>query len=270
MNLQLSIIIVNYNGLKYLKDCFDAMYEKLKGISFEIILIDNNSSDDSCAFIKQNYPQIILIESKINYGFGRGNNEAVKIAKAENLLLINNDTILLDDLKPVLEFLVSDKTIGVLGINMLDGNKNYLPAAGVFPNKINMLQLKKLLNVNQDFATQKFKNESYNVDWLCGSFLMLTKNTYDKIGGFDEDYFLYVEDVDFCKKIEKIGLKRVFLPSFSYIHFVGFNKSKNKLLIKGYQTFIRKHFIGLEKSVMLAILQTNNFVKNIKRTFKLD
>lgn len=270
MKIQLSIIIVNYNGLKYLKDCFDSIYEKLKDISFEIIVIDNNSSDESCTFIKQNYPEVILIESKINHGFGKGNNEAVKIAKGEYLLLINNDTILIDDLKPAFDFLVSDKTIGVLGINMLDGNQGYLPAAGVFPNKQNMFQLKKLLEVNQDFIDNKFLKKSYDVDWICGSFMMLAKDTFEEIKGFDEDYFLYVEDVDFCKKIEKIGLKRVFLPTFSYIHFVGFNKSKNKMLIKGYRTFILKHFKGFEQRILLAILQINNFVKNIKRTFKID
>ena len=133
-----------------------------------------------------------------------------------------------------------------------------------------MFQLKRLLDVNSDFTYNKFSKNSYDVDWICGSFMMLAKDTFEKINGFDEDYFLYVEDVDFCKKIEKIGLRRIFLPTFSYIHFVGFNKSKNKMLIKGYRTFILKHFKGFEQWILLAILQTNNLVKNIKRTFKLD
>lgn len=270
MQPELSIIIVNYNGHKYLKNCFDSIYEKLSDVSFEIIVIDNNSSDDSCNFIKVNYPQIVLLEPKINYGFGKGNNEAVKAARGKYLLLLNNDTILIDQLRPVLDFLISDKNIGVLGINMLNANHDYLPVAGVFPNKKNMFRFKNLLDVNQDLNTNNFSKKSYYVDWLSGSFMMLPRDVYEKVNGFDEDYFLYVEDVDFCKKIENAGLKRVFLPSFRYIHFVGFNKSKNKMLVKGYRIFIQKHFKGFEKMTLLMILQTNNFVKYIKKTIKLD
>lgn len=270
MKIQLSLIIVNYNGLKYLKDCFDSFYAKLENIAFEIIVIDNNSSDASCQYIKDNYSEIILIESKINHGFGKGNNEAVKRAKGEYLLLINNDTILIDQLKPVLDFLESDKNVGAVGINMLDANRHYIPAAGVFPNKRNMLQLKKLLDVNSDFINNKFTKNNYDVDWICGSFMMVPKHVFEKINGFDEDYFMYVEDVDFCKKIENIGLRRVFLPNSSYIHFVGFKKSKNKMLINGYKTYISKHFKGIEQLAMLAILQVNNFVKTMKSSLKLD
>ena len=80
MRTELSVIIVNYNGLNYLKSCLDSLDNSLDGIVNEIIIIDNNSKDESCAFLKKNFPNVILIESKINYGFGKGNNEAVKIA----------------------------------------------------------------------------------------------------------------------------------------------------------------------------------------------
>ena len=93
MNIELSVIIVNYNGLKFLTDCLNSLKINLIGISHEIIIIDNDSKDESCDFIKQNFPEVILIESKINHGFGKGNNEAVKQSRGENLLLINNDTI---------------------------------------------------------------------------------------------------------------------------------------------------------------------------------
>lgn len=270
MQLELSVIIVNYNGIKYLKECLDSLDIKLQGISSEIIIIDNNSKDESCDYIKKNYPNVVLIESKINFGFGKGNNEAVKIAKGQNLLLLNNDTILKDNLNPILSYLTKDQTIGVLGINMLDAEGNYLPVVGAFPNRRNMFQLKKLLDVDQDLVNKKYSKESYNVDWLSGSFLMLSKKTFDKINGFDEDYFLYVEDVDFCKKIQKLGLKRVFLPNYSYTHFVGFNKTKNEMLIKGYQIYISKHFKGFGKWILLFILQTNKFVKIFKKTLKID
>jgi len=131
MNTTLSVIIVNYNGCKYLKDCLNSLYQHLNGISFEIIIIDNNSQDESCEYIKTNYPAIKLIESKINFGFGKGNNEAVKQSKGDYLLLINNDTIVLDDLKPVLDHLKLDESIGAIGINMFSGANKYLPVLGI-------------------------------------------------------------------------------------------------------------------------------------------
>lgn len=270
MNIELSVIIVNYNGLKFLTDCLNSLKINLIGISHEIIIIDNDSKDESCDFIKQNFPEVILIESKINHGFGKGNNEAVKQSRGENLLLINNDTIVLDNLKPVLEVLKSDKNIGVIGINMLNAKKEYLPVAGNFPNARNMFQLIKLLDISPEFKTGKFTKNQYEVGWLGGSFLMLSKEIYTAIKGFDEDYFMYVEDVDFCKKIADIGKKRLFLPNYSYIHFIGFNNSKKPLLIKGYQIYISKHMKGFQKTICLLSLKINKTVKNIKTNLKLD
>ncbi|WP_395044756.1 glycosyltransferase, partial [Flavobacterium sp.] len=173
MNIQLSVIIVNYNGLKYLKQCFESLTQKLQEITFEIIVIDNDSIDESCNYIKNNFPEIKLIESKINYGFGKGNNEAVKTAQGEYLLLINNDTIVLDNLKPALDFIKSNKTIGVIGINMRNETKEYIPAAGNFPNFRNMFQFQKLLDLGTEFKTGKFSKDKYEVGWLAGSFLLL-------------------------------------------------------------------------------------------------
>lgn len=270
MQTELSVVIVNYNGLKYLKDCFDSLQEKLQGISFEILLIDNNSVDESCGFIKENYPDVVLIESKVNLGFGKGNNEAVKKAKGDYLLLINNDTIVLDELAPVLEFIKSHKEVGAVGINMLDRNKNYLPVAGNFPNPRNMVQIKKIFDKGEEFKKGIFSKESYEVDWLGGSFLILSKKLYTEINGFDEDYFMYVEDVDFCKKIADKGYKRVFLPNYRYIHYIGFNTSRNSLIIKGCEMYILKHLKGKNKIASLTALKINTVVKKIKNRLKLD
>lgn len=267
MEVQLSVIIVNYNGLRFLKDCLDSLLDKLNFISHEIIILDNDSKDGSCSFIKENYPMINLIESKINYGFGKGNNEAVKQAKGKYILLFNNDTILLDKLEPIVSLLERDKSIGVVGINMLNANQDYIPAAGNFPNFRNMFQFQKLLDLGIEFKKGKFSNEHYEVGWLAGSFLFLSKETYIKIKGFDEDYFMYVEDVDFCKKIADIGLKRLFVPNLSYIHFVGFNKKKNPMLVKGYKIYIKKHFKGISLILIAIALSINSFVKSIKSRF---
>jgi GT2 family glycosyltransferase len=268
MALELSVIIVNYNGQSYLKNCIQSLQVNLANLQYEIIVLDNNSADDSCSYLRKNHPEVVLIESKINFGFGKGNNEAVKMAKGAFLLLINNDTIVLDNLKPVLQYLKADNTIGAIGINMRNAKKEYLPVAGVFPNFSNMFQMKKLLDINTEFKSGNFENSFYEVDWLSGSFLMMQKANFELIQGFDEDYFLYVEDVDFSKRLQKANLKRIFLPNYHYIHFVGFNQSKNPLLVKGYQIYIKKHSKGIRKLIMQTILATNNVVKKIKQKIK--
>ena len=260
MRQQLSIIIVNYNGVKYLKECINSLQQTLKTISYEIIIIDNDSKDESCDFIKENYPEIKLIESKINYGFGKGNNEAVKFANGDYLLLINNDTIVLDNLEPVLNYLKLNPTVGAVGVNMLNTSKKYLPVSGNFPNAINMLWMKKIQENRSEFITGNFSKTSYEVDWLSGSFLMIPKKVFNEVKGFDEDYFLYVEDVDLCKRIANHGYKRVFLHQYSYIHFVGFNSSKNPLLVKGYEIYLSKHLQGLNKTIVTLALKINKFV----------
>jgi len=264
---ELSVIIVNYNGICFLKDCLDSLQEKLKSISSEIIILDNDSQDESCSFIKKNYPNVKLIESKVNYGFGKGNNEAVKHAVGKYILLFNNDTILLNDIYPAIQLLKRDKSIGVIGINMLSGNREYLQAAGEFPNSRNLFWMKRAFLFNKDFISGNFTKDIYEVDWLTGSFLLLSKEVYDNIGGFDESYFMYVEDVDFCKKIANLGLKRIFISSLSYIHFVGFKKSKNPMLVAGYKIYLKKHFKGLSYFIALLSLEINVIVKKIKAIF---
>lgn len=270
MGTVLSVIIVNYNGLNYLEACLASLYEKLAGITFEIIIIDNASTDGSCAYIKQHHPRVLLIESIDNLGFGKGNNEAVKIAAGEYLLLINNDTIVLNNLLPVLDFIKKDSTIGAVGIKMLDGNKKYLQSVGKFPDFKGFFKIKNISKAGADLEKGNFTKPFYEVDWITGSFLMMPKKVYTAVGGFDEDYFMYVEDVDLGKRIHDRGYKNIFLPQYSYIHFVGFKKARNPLLIKGYETYIAKHFKGTEAKKMRLALKINKTVKSLKSFLKTD
>lgn len=265
MKIELSIIIVNYNGIKYLKECFDSLYAKLKNISFEIIVIDNNSNDKSCSYIKENYPNVLLIESKENLGFGSGNNLGVKYAKGEIILLLNNDTVLLDSVEPAIEVLKTNENLGILTIKMLDGDKQYVLSVGKFPSPLKMLKFSFFNERRLEFISGKFDSDIiYNVDWVTGSFMLMRKNDYDTILGFDPDYFLYVEDVDLCKRMTEAGKKCVFIPSLSFIHFIGFNKTREHFLIKGYQIYARKHFTGLSRVIANGMLAMNKMIKKIR------
>lgn len=267
MQLDLSILLVNYNGLKYLKDCIESIQNTTKGLSYEIIILDNNSKDGSGDFIKAQYPEIHFIGSTINYGFGKGNNEAFKTAIGRQILLLNNDTILLDQLLPIVNYLKADTSIGAIGINMLDANRTILPATGNFPTIANMFWMKKIQN--NSLQSSRSCTQAYDVDWVTGSFMLIPRKVYAEINGFDEDYFLYVEDVDLCRRIADKKYRCVFMPQYNYIHFVGFSTAKNPLLVRGYEIYIGKHFSGFYKVLISFALSINKFVKKIKNVNKL-
>lgn len=255
MKILVSVIIVNYNGEKFLKNCFDSLNKHLSNLIFEIIVVDNLSTDNSINFIKENYPDIKLIQSNTNLGFGLGNNLGVKHAEGEYIFLFNNDTILLNPIDECINLLATDKAVGLVGINMLNSEKKYLPSVGKFPNLKNMIFFNKLYYKSRSFITGNFNKKIYEVDWIAGSFLILSKTNYIKIGGFDKNYFMYVEDVDFSKKISQLKLKRCFIPHLKYIHYVGFSTSKNHLLIDGYLTYSKKYQKGITQFMISRILK---------------
>ncbi|MFP9097554.1 glycosyltransferase family 2 protein [Flavobacterium sp. RHBU_24] len=263
--ITLSVIIVNYNGLPFLKDCFDSIAKQLDGISHEIIVTDNNSADGSCDYIIQHFPDVILIPSSENLGFGKGNNTAVQKASGEYILLLNNDTILQSHLSPALHVLKANSNIGALGINMFNAKGEYLKAGGRFPSVLNLIRLKNITWLGPEFSTGVFSKNLYDIDWLTGSFLLMPKRVYEQVGGFDEDYFMYVEDVDLCKKTALAGYRRVFMPGLSYTHFVGYNAAKDFLIIKGLETYIDKHAKGIDHFFMHCALRINKIVKKIKK-----
>jgi GT2 family glycosyltransferase len=266
--MEVSVIIVNYNGLNYLKNCFESIAMQLAGIPHEIVVTDNNSADGSCDYIREQFPDVVLIQSTDNLGFGKGNNVAVAKAKGAYILLLNNDTILQSHLAPALEVLRADPKIGVLGINMRNGKGEYLTPGGRFPSPFNLYRLKNIAWLGPEFNKGIFSKKLYDIDWLSGSFLLMPKKVYEQVGGFDQDYFMYVEDVDLCKKIADAGYRRVFMPGLSYIHFVGYNPARDPLIIKGFETYIDKHSKGIYHFLMHCALGINKLVKKAKHLKK--
>lgn len=262
--MQLSIIIVNYNGKHFFKDCIESIHRYCSSFSFEIIVVDNNSTDGSQEYIRLNYPEIRLFAEVENLGFGKGNNLGVKKAKGKNILLLNNDTILLENLAPILEA-VKKEEIGIIGIKMLNGDKEYTPSVGKFPKPLGLLKLSTLNYQNEEFVNGDFTKKSYQVDWVSGSFMMIKKIDWNLVYGFDEDFFMYVEDVDLCKRMSDLGKKNIFLSNYTYIHFVGFNKSREIKLITGYKLYSSKHF-NLVSSILAKFFLKINYA--YKKQFK--
>lgn len=262
LGVKLSIIIVNYNGEEYLEACIKSIYTNCASISFEIIIFDNNSADNSIFFIEQNFPSVIIIKSEQNLGFAKGNNKAVKIAKGEYILLLNNDTILNNNLQNIIKVFESDNRIGVLGIKMVDDNNKFSVSYGKFPTPFNLIRISNLNYKSKELVTGNFGTNNFIlVDWVSGAFLLTKKKYWNQVNGLDEDYFMYVEDVDFCKKIMKNGKITVLLPTSSFIHFIGFNSKREIRLIKGYFLYASKHFNKFGELIAKQCLYLNYVFK---------
>lgn len=260
MHFDISVIIVNYNGLHFFEKCIESIKEHIRDVSFEIIVVDNDSNDESCSYLKENYPEIKLIECNSNLGFGKANNLGVKNATGKHVLLLNNDTILLQNINPLLKE-IARKEVGVIGIKMLNGNNVYTSSVGKFPKPLDLLKLSNLNDKRKEFITGEFSEVSYEVDWVSGSFMLLRREVWDSVNGFDEDFFMYVEDVDLCKRINKTGKKIIFISTINYIHFVGFNKSREIKLINGYRLYSRKHFYFINSTLAAICLKINYVYK---------
>lgn len=259
----LSIIIVNYNGIDFLNDCIHSVVEHCKNINYEIILVDNNSIDNSIQSIEKDFPEVILIKNKKNLGFAAGNNIGVRHSNGEYILLLNNDTLLVEDIKPILELLQTNRDIGIVGIKMLDGENKFTPSFGKFPKFYNFIKLKTLqVDLNKIKREILHSQTQYiNVDWISGAFLLTKKSIWAQVNGLDESYFMYVEDVDFNKKVQALNKRIVFMHSKHFIHYVGFNKNREKLLINSYMIYIREHKKGVDRWLSLFLLKINLFYK---------
>lgn len=235
---QLSILIVNFNGKNVIENCLTSIRENLT-IPHEIIVVDNLSTDGSPLLIQANFPEVRLVENNENVGFARANNQAAELALGKYLLLLNNDTVLLNDLRPLIEYMEKKPEIGATGIKMFGKDMEYRFSAGYFPSPWRLIKISTVYKKNQYFTTGNFPKhpDSHLVDWVEGSFLCTPRELWHQINGLDESYFMYVEDVDYCKKIQLAGLQTHFYPHIAYQHFGGYGMGRSHLIIKGFRKF---------------------------------
>lgn len=255
--MKLSIIIVNYNVRYFLEQCLHSVEEAISGINAEIFVIDNNSVDGSNELVTNKFPNVKLIANKENVGFSKANNQAIKIAKGEYILLLNPDTVLEHDtLLKCVNFMDSHPDAGGLGIKMVDGkgkflpeSKRGLPTPGVAFYKI--FGLSSLFPKSKIFGRYHLgfldNDKTHEVDILSGAFMMLRKETLDKIGVLDETFFMYGEDIDLSYRIIKGGYKNYYFPEARIIHYKGESTKKSSInyVFIFYQAmiiFAKKHF----------------------------
>ncbi len=213
---KISVIIVNYNGKKLLEKCLESLF-KIDYNNFEVILVDNNSTDGSMEFVTKNYPKIIVIKLDSNKGFAEPNNIGTKIAKGEYLLFLNNDTVTTTNfISEMVNVLEKDEKIAICQSLLLkpDGN---IDSSGDFIDKMGIVY-------NSKTKTDEIKE----ISSARGACMLIRKKIFDKLGGFDEKFFFSFEDVDLGWRSWILGYKVVIVPNSIVYHDAGKTSSKLK------------------------------------------
>ena len=245
--MNLSVVILSYNVRSFLELCLHSVKAATSTIDVEIIVVDNNSSDDSCEMVKQLFPDVILIENKENFGFSKGNNQGVAVAKGEYICILNPDTVVPEDaFLQLLDFSNSKNNLGIVGCKLIDGSGKFLPESKRNIPVVKVALQKIRGNSTNYYANHVQENEVSKVDILVGAFMFMKRDIYNKLNGFDEDYFMYGEDIDLSYKAVKAGLDNYYYGTTTIIHYKGESTLKDKFYAKRFygamQIFYKKHF----------------------------
>ena len=252
-----SVIIVSYNVRDYLHQALVSLNKSLKKYSSEIIVVDNASDDGSVDMVRKRFPKVKLIENKENVGFARANNSALKIANGKYLFLINPDTLVQEDTVKVLyDFMEAHPDAGMVGCKILnpDGTLQ-LPCRRSFPTPwvafTKIFGLSSLFPESKIFGkyniTYKSPDETYPVDAISGSCMFLRRAVYEQVGGLDEDFYLYGEDLDWCYRIKKGEWQIYYVHSTQIIHYKGESTKRSNIdelsaFYEAMRIYVEKHY----------------------------
>lgn len=223
--MNVSVIIVNYNGLRFTQDAVASVLRFSP--QSEIIVVDNCSSDGDVETLSKTFPQVILISSTENAGFGAGNNRGAKVAKGNFLFFLNNDAFLIEDTPAHLaSFLDRNPNVAACGPKLLypDGafQLSFAPDPSILNEWIARRRQRRVRRRDQSyglFLERKYANR--NVDLVVGAALMVRKDVFHKVGGFDEAFFMYFEEADLCRRIRELGFEIRYVPTTTVFHYLG-------------------------------------------------
>lgn len=275
----ISVIIISFKTKELTKSTIESVIKNTKGIGYEIIVVDNASDDDSVEMLQglaRKHSIIKLILSKINIGFGQGNNRAMKIAKGRYLLLLNSDTLIKSNvLGEMVAWMDQNPRAGIASCALkfpsgaAQGTGGYfptlprvltwmtffddLPVVGGLIKPFHPMHSLSLLDKNESF----FKTKK-QMDWVTGAFFLVRRETFKDVGYFDKDYFMYVEEVDYCYRASRAGWEIWYLPKWSIVHYGGASSTAEFPLInevKGLKTFYTKHQPAWQLGILRVLLK---------------
>ncbi len=280
--MQLSVIIVSYNAKYHLEQCLYSVIAACNNVRSEIIVIDNASTDNVIEYLQSKFPSVIFIKNEINEGFAKANNKGLKIAKGEYVLYLNPDTIIPENIfNATIYFLEQDMEAGAVGVQMIDGNGRFLPEskrsfpsvrtsffklsgmAGLFP-KSGLFNKYALGNLDE--------NNIHEANVLAGAFLLSSKKILQSLNGFDEDFFMFGEDIDLSYRITQQGYKNYYLGNNIIIHFKGESTRNDKAYVENFynamKIFISKHHSSISSMLLKPAVTAAKIISSSTKKIK--
>lgn len=277
---KLSVIILNYNTKELTAKCIRSLislYRKqIESKEFELILVDNNSSDGSTPLFEK-IKFVKLVKNKENYGFSKGNNIGAKKAQGEYILFLNSDARIEDQgLTKMVDFLQRNSKVGVLGGKLINIDGSQQASCGNFYSLINLP-----LIFSEWIGFRKKPAKIQNVDWVSGGSMMIRRELFEKLKGFDEKLFMYMEDMEFCFRVKRRGFQTLFFPDIKIVHRELGSSNRSfavNQIYKGILYFFRKHkpywqyliikFLLIAKAIVAVLLGGLSNNSYLKRTYK--
>ena len=228
--LQLSIVIICWNDWKVLQDCLESIYKNTRSVRFEVIISDNGSTDGSIDQVRQNFPQVRVIENQRNLGFAKGNNVGIRAATGQYILILNPDTVIHENaLDRWLSFANTHPEAGAFGLRVLNLDGSYQISARPLPSLrgewIAALGLRPLAYLSDRFTSDTYigwrGDSEREVGWQSGCCVMFRGDVLKSAGGFDEQFFYQCEEVDLCLRVRQAGYRILFTPTATITHLGG-------------------------------------------------
>lgn len=259
--MEISVIIVNWNTKSFLIHCLRSVFHALEQTEVEIFVVDNGSTDGSAETVRAEFPQVILVQNPKNLGFARANNQALNISRGEYILLLNPDTkVKKGAIETLVAFMENHPEIGVVGPQLLHHDGSKQNSIANFPSLVTELLNKSLLRwVFPRLFPGKERGfiDPIEVDSVIGACMMVRREALQQVGLLDEDYFLFLEETDWCYRMKKAGWKVYHVPKAEVIHFQGKSaeKDKKRAKVEYYRSrylFFKKNRGDWQWSVLMA------------------
>ena len=270
MTTELSIVIVNYKSWKPLENCLNSILKEKK-IKFKVVVIDNNSNDSKISEYKSKFKSIIWVESPENFGFSKACNIGASMVKSKWLLFLNPDTKIPNNCLSKLLRRVKNIKNKIVSIKQLDDKKKDTHAYGLFLNFYSLNGIFRYL-YRLLFGQSKWRlknKKSFSPDWVSGSFFLIRRKDYLKLGGWDQDFWMYYEDMDICKRAKDLNMQTLFFNDLFCYHYHGKSSRidfKTKVdskseVIKSSKIYINKHFTGLYGRLLLVTVMLSKIIE---------
>jgi GT2 family glycosyltransferase len=228
-NNDLAVSIVSYNSIDFLKECLESIFKNPPSVGYGVIVVDNASEDGTVDYLRKNYPAVILISNSKNIGFAAANNQAIKNSSSKYIVLMNSDCEVYEkSLDKLVQFMEENSGVGIAGPKIINSDGTTQLSCRRFPSLLDAAAHNILGDIFPDNPfTKKYKladvsrDKPFKVDWVSGSCMIIRRKALEDTGGLDENYFMYIEDVDICYRMWQKGWAVYYCPEAEIMHHAG-------------------------------------------------